>query len=101
YPRAGTNESLSRILVGMHDYYSGLELESFQVVADFPVDGVPAGENLAKKFQTKSQGVWELPLASALTKLEKGKLSVSVKDRQGNITRIDRPFSVVPGGSKP
>jgi len=46
----------------MHDAYSGLDLESFQVVADFPVDGVPAGEDLARKFQTKTQGVWELRL---------------------------------------
>ena len=37
---------------------------------------------------------WELTLASPLVDLPKGKLTVSVKDRQGNLTRIERCFSV-------
>ncbi len=93
YPKAGKNAELSRILIGMHDYDTGLDMDSFQVVADFAVDGVPAGENLAKKFQPKSQGVWELKLEKPITELAKGKLTVSVKDRQGNVTRIERRFS--------
>src|SRR5262249_45820240 len=47
YPQAGVNESLQRILVGMYDYNTGLDMDSFQVVADFPIDGVAARENLA------------------------------------------------------
>jgi hypothetical protein len=96
YPRAGANESLSRILVGMYDYGTGLDLESFQVMADFALDGAAAGENLAKRFKAKSPGVWELPLKAGV-ELASGKLTVSVKDRQGNTTRIERTFSV---GSK-
>jgi len=95
-PRPGVNEPLARVLVGMHDYGSGLDLGSFQVVADFPVDGIPAGENLAGKFQVKSDGVWEFKLALPIADLEAGRLTVSVKDRQGNLSRIDRTFSVVP-----
>jgi len=94
YPRAGANESLSRILVGMHDHYSGLDADSFTVTADFPVDGVPAGQNLATKFRPASQGVWELKLTAPITELPRGGLTVSVKDRQGNTTRIERTFSV-------
>jgi hypothetical protein len=94
YPRANANPPLTRILVGMHDYSSGLNMESFQVVADFAVNGVAAGENLASKFKPKSDGVWELALAEPLTNLAKGKLTVSVKDRQGNTSRIERTFSV-------
>src|SRR5207245_1930298 len=56
YPRAGANESLTRILVGMHDYYTGLDMDSFQVIADFPVDGIKAGKNLAPNFKPTSQG---------------------------------------------
>jgi hypothetical protein len=41
-----------------------------------------------------SDGVWELALATPLTNLPKGKLTVSVKDRQGNTSRIERTFSV-------
>jgi hypothetical protein len=96
YPKAGVNPPLSRILVGMHDYYTGLDMDSFQVTADFSLDGVDAGRNLASKFRTKSPGVWELKLGKPLTDLPKGKLTVSVKDRQGNVTRIERTFSIKP-----
>ena len=53
-----------------------------------------AGQNLASKFQAKSPGVWEWTLARPVTDLPKGKLTVSVRDRQGNVTRIERTFSV-------
>src|SRR5262249_20388755 len=94
YPRAGNNARLSRILVGMHDYYSGLDADSFEVTADFAVDGLEAGQNLAKKFKPATQGVWELKLAQPIERLPRGKLVVAVKDRQGNVTRIEREFSV-------
>jgi len=91
-PRAGTNPPLTRILIGMHDYGSGLDIDSFQVVAGFAVDGVAAGQNLAGKFRTVSPGVWELKLAAPIM-TGSGALTVSVKDRQGNETRIERTFS--------
>jgi len=95
YPRAGlTQEPLRRILIGMQDRYSGLDMKSFQVLGDFSVDGEPAGKNLAEKFQTKTPGVWELQLTRPITTLTKGMLTVSVKDNQGNISRIERTFSV-------
>jgi hypothetical protein len=94
YPRAGANDELTRILVGMHDYYTGLDPDSFQVVADFPVDGVQAGQNLAARFKPKSQGIWEWRLGEPITKLPRGMLTVSVKDRQGNVARIERTFAV-------
>src|SRR5205814_4210768 len=37
HPQAGVNEPLTRLLVGMHDYGSGLDLSSFEVKADFSV----------------------------------------------------------------
>ena len=90
-----TDAGLTRLLVGMHDYDSGLDLESFQVVADFPVAGVPAGQNLAAKFKRTSDGVWELNLPTPIHNLPRGRLTVSVRDRQGNVTRVERTFSVV------
>jgi hypothetical protein len=74
-------------------------MKSFRVVADFDIDGVPAGENLAGRFEPKSQGVWELKLAAPVTRLPRGKLDVSVRDRQGNVNRIERRFSVGKGAS--
>lgn len=49
---------------------------------------------LPPKFKSKSPGVWELTLSKPLGALAKGKLTVSVKDRQGNTTRIERTFQV-------
>ena len=97
YPKAGNNAELSRILIGMHDYYTGLNLDSFCVVADFAIDGVAAGENLAARFKPKSSGVWEYALTKPITELAKGKLTITVKDRQGNETRIERAFAVGAG----
>jgi hypothetical protein len=94
YPQAGSNERLDRILVGMHDVYTGLDRESFEVTASFPVNGVAAGENLAGKFVARADGVQELKLDKPIDSLAEATLVVSVKDRQGNATRIERVFSV-------
>lgn len=94
YPTAGTNKELGRILVGMHDIGTGLDLASFRVVADFELDGVAAGENVAAKLKTVSPGVWELRLPGPMTALARGTLIVSVRDRQGNVSEIERTFSV-------
>jgi hypothetical protein len=93
-PKAGANAAFDRIIVGMHDTGTGLDAASFSATADFAIDGVAAGEELAKKFKPRTQGVWELKLAKPVTELPKGTLKVSVKDKQGNITRIERVFSV-------
>jgi hypothetical protein len=93
-PKAGANGPLSRILIGMHDYDSGLDLKTFKVTADFAIDGTKEGENLAPRFNAKSDGVWELRLANPMTALPQGKLNVEVRDRQGNVTRIERTLSV-------
>jgi hypothetical protein len=94
YPQPGANPPLSRIVVGFHDAYTGIDPESLTVTADFAIDGVPAGENLAAKFQPISEGVFELKLATPITDLATGALTTSIKDRQGNITRIERTFSI-------
>ncbi|OAI46593.1 hypothetical protein AYO44_11060, partial [Planctomycetaceae bacterium SCGC AG-212-F19] len=90
YPAPGANLPLNRILIGMADAYSGLDMSTFTVTADFPINGVAPGENLAAKFQAKGPGIWELKLTTPVAALQKGKLTVSVKDRQGNINKIDR-----------
>jgi hypothetical protein len=92
YPRPGSNGPLERILVGMHDYYSGFDPASFRVTADFSMNGLAAGEDLAGLFQPKSQGVWEISLSQPLA-VPEGLLTVSVHDRQGNESRIERRFS--------
>jgi hypothetical protein len=93
YPAPGRNPPLKRILVGMHDAFSGLDLKTFEVIADFPLAGAAAGTNLAGRFRPVSPGVWELVLEQPLAELPRGKLSVAVRDRQGNVSRIERVFS--------
>lgn len=93
-PRDGVNEKLSRILVGMHDYYSGLDERSISVTADFAVDDVPAGKNLAERMKPLSQGVWEVEFATPIEKLDRGTITVLARDRRGNQTKLARTFSV-------
>ena len=77
----------------MYDY-GGLDLDSFQVIASFPINGILPGENLAERFRMTAQGVWELKLDRPAA-MARGTLMVSVKDRQGNRTRIERTFSMI------
>jgi hypothetical protein len=97
YPPSGTSkEPLTRILIGMHDYATGLDLSSLTVTADFAIDGVKPGENLATKFEALPDNRWELRLKEPITKLPKGRMTVSVRDRQGNTSQIERTLSVIP-----
>jgi hypothetical protein len=93
-PAPGVNRTVTRVLVGMHDFESGLDMASFSVVADVDIAGATAGTNLAPKFKQQSAGVWALVLAKPLFVRGSRHLTVSVKDRQGNVTRIDRTFTV-------
>ena len=95
-PKRGENDSLSQILIGMDDYYSGLDEDSFHVTADFEIDGVAASKDLSPKFKSLSDGVFALPIKQTIKSLSKGTITVSVKDRQGNVTRIERTFSIKP-----
>ncbi len=96
-PSAGRNVELTRLLLGMHDYGTGLDMPTFAVTADFSIDDVPAGKNLADRFHVTTQGVWELRLKTPIKKLARGMLSVSVADKEGNVTQIERQFSVGDG----
>ncbi len=93
-PHAGANQKLDRILLGSFDYFTGVDPESLRVVADFPINNIQPGENLWNHFARKSTGVWELKFDEPILQLQQGVLVVSVKDRAGNVTRIERNFSV-------
>jgi len=94
YPKPGANAELTRLVVGMHDYDTGLDAASFKVTADFEIDGIKPGENLASKFKDKGDGVREYALGTPVKELKGGIITVVVKDRQGNTTRVDRTISV-------
>jgi hypothetical protein len=94
YPHAGKNDAVKKILIGMHDYGTGLDMKTFKVTADFAVNGIAAGKDLSAQFRVKSPGVWELVLDAPMATRASANLTVSVKDRQRNLSRIERTFSV-------
>jgi hypothetical protein len=81
-------------LIGMDDYYTGIVADSLTVETDFAVNGAKAGENLGSKFQEIGDGIFELKLQQPLPTGKQYSISVSVRDREGNVTRLDREFSV-------
>ncbi len=87
YPQPGANSRLDRIVIGMHDYGTGLDMATFKVTADFAIDGVKAGENLAPSSKSTAPGVWEFRLANPPASRPHAKLQVEVRDRQGNPNR--------------
>jgi mono/diheme cytochrome c family protein len=95
-PAPGANAELSRVRVGLYDLGTGLNPAVFRVTADVPLAGAAAGEDLAGKFRQVAPGVWELPLAEPVRRLPTATLTVSVADKQGNVTRVERRFRVGP-----
>jgi mono/diheme cytochrome c family protein len=93
-PQPGANSTLDRIVIGAHDYGSGLDETTFTVTADCELDGMAAGENLAARFQTTSQGVWLWKLTRPQARLAQATLTVSISDHQGNVSRVVRTCSV-------
>jgi len=79
------------ILLGMFDYNAGLDLDSFEVVADFTVGNTPAGENLASQFKPLPDHRWELPLKAPI---REGVINVTIQDKQGNQSQVKRRFRV-------
>ena len=94
-PRAGVApDPLTMIRIGMFDYYSGLNLQSLSVRADFAVNGRPAGTELVSEFVQTEDHVWTLTLETPLTNLPQGQISVRITDHQGNLAELDRRFGV-------
>lgn len=93
WPVAGANAASDRIVIGMHDY-RGLAEDSLAVSCSVDLPGAKAGENLAKRFEKQADGVWVLKLSSAVKNIRDARLSVAVRDKQGNETKVVREFSV-------
>ncbi len=75
--------SMDKARAGAHDSNTGLDPDSFSVTADFAVNGIAPGENPAAKCEPLSQGLWALILAGPVSNLDRGRLTVTVKDKQG------------------
>ena len=69
-------------------------MSSFQAVADFAVDGIPAGTQ--PRLPLQADNPVRLGNATRQTSagtVVTGKLTISVRDKQGNLARIERTLS--------
>ena len=94
-PRPGANAApLSKIVVGAADADSGIAAGSLSVTCDFPVAGRAAGAEIADLFAVSGDGIWSYVLPAPLGSGASGHVSASVRDVQGNVTRVSVRFRV-------
>lgn len=95
-PRPGESpEPVTAIRLGVADAYSGVDLATLSVKADFAVAGRPAGAELADLAMAVDDGVYAIDLGTALPPAAGRHLWVEVADVQGNVTRVARTFSTL------
>ena len=93
-------QPVQTIRIGAYDYYSGLDFDSLSVQASFEVNGTSPGTELAPLFQPTGNHIWSVKLSQPLMALRDGEITVSIRDRQGNLTTITRHFSVLPATAR-
>jgi len=94
-PRAGAaNESVSEIRLGLFDYYTGIDISSLSVKANFNVNGIAAGAELASDFSSQGDHIWKLDLNTPLQDTTGRSLDISIKDNAGNTVSVSRQFDV-------
>jgi hypothetical protein len=93
-PRAGANRVAVKLLrIGLYDNYSGIDRASLSVKASVPINGKPAGSELAGDFTSTGNGVWTLAVHPPVAGIRSARLLVRVKDSAGNGSEVDRVFS--------
>jgi hypothetical protein len=99
-PRAGPNPGpLTEIRFGVADAYSGIDPASLSVTSDIPIAGRAPGAQLADLARQVADGVYAIALTEPLTAVPDARVTVAIADRQGNVTRVVRRFSVAAAGS--
>lgn len=95
FPRAGLNpQPLQELRIGMFDYYSGLDVASLEVIANFDVDGNAPGSNLANLFVQTGDHIWTHQLSQPITTLADGSLTIRLRDQAGNTIEQERKFQI-------
>ncbi|MFO1349251.1 MAG: hypothetical protein U1F68_00645 [Gammaproteobacteria bacterium] len=94
-PRPGPNSApLTDIRIGVADAYSGIDPASLSITADIALAGRAPGQELADLARLTGDGLYTLHLLQPLGQASNAHLMVEIADRQGNITRVKRRFSV-------
>ncbi|MBN8481651.1 MAG: hypothetical protein J0L88_08690 [Xanthomonadales bacterium] len=94
-PRANPGP-LGEVRIGLADAESGIEPGSLSIRADFAVNGRAPGSELADLAAALGGDVWTIALSPPLQVAWNRHLEVSVRDRQGNTTRVSRAFFIGP-----
>jgi hypothetical protein len=96
-PREGRSmTTLTEIVVGIADAYTGIEPGSLSIVANFALAGRAAGSELADLASEIEQGVWRIDLGAPVAVPDDGELRFEVRDLQGNTTWAMRQRSAAP-----
>ena len=96
-PHANRNRKpLTRICFATTDGYTGVNKSSIRMTASFPVNGRQPGVELGDLVRFVSDGRFELVLDRPVYRIAEAHIHLSVRDNQGNTTRIDRRFSIQP-----
>jgi hypothetical protein len=94
-PRENRNEPpLTELSVSFADAYSGISNGTLSVRADFAVNGLAPGAELASLGTISPEHIWTLALTPPLTSLPPGHLTATVSDVQGNRTAVRVRFWV-------
>lgn len=94
-PRAGRHRQvLTTIRIGLADANSGIAAGSLSITADVPVAGRAAGVELADLALPVGDGIVEIALSPPLHSLPLAHVFASVRDAEGNVTRVARRFSI-------
>lgn len=93
-PRHNLNPGdVDRIVLGIADANSGIDVSSLSVKASFPVDNSPPYTELIDTAVSMGNGIYKIQFSQALPKdsVERHILA-EVKDNQGNVKRVDLRF---------
>jgi 5-hydroxyisourate hydrolase-like protein (transthyretin family) len=97
-PRPGPNAGPLRTLrVGVADAYTGIAPGSLSIRASVAINGRPPDSELADLAQQVGAGIFEVDLSPALPPGTGARVRAAVRDAGGNVTRVERRFSVEPG----
>lgn len=97
-PRPGPNHGLGELRFAFADANSGIAPGSLSVQASFAVNGRPAGSELADLASGLGGERYRIALSAPLSATSDAWLRVAIADQQGNITRVQRDFSVLGSG---
>jgi hypothetical protein len=95
-PRPGYNAgSVGLVRYGLVDSFSGLDMSTLSVTADFPVGGRPAGAELKDLAAPAGDRVFQIVISPPVTNAGRRSVRVSARDVQGNVARVRRTFRTV------